>query len=757
MREEKTCPRCGSPLPADAPAGNCPSCLVNIALAAPGPDPLVAPGEASARTFGDYELLERLGSGGMGVIYRARQVSLNRPVALKLIRSGQFASPQEIARFKMEAEAVGSLDHPNIVSVYEVGSFEDGHFLSMKLVSGHSLEQEKSRYQQDPRAMATLLAKGARAVHHAHQRGILHRDLKPSNILIDEAGEPQVTDFGLAKRIGQDQGMTQTGQMVGTPAYMAPEQARAGAKGLTTAADVYGLGVILYELLTGDVPFKGATPMETLRQAAEQEPKPPSSIHRRVDRDLETICLRCLEKEPGRRYASAEGLAEELERWLRHEPIFARRTSAWMRGAKWARRRPAVAVAIALLIAGTCVSTWQAVRARQAERQAKHEGTKQIKMAEFLLGVLRGIKPSVAAGRDTTMLREMLERAQSALGPELRGLPDIQAHLLLNMAGIYNDLGDHRKAVALNREALNLFRAEYGPEHTNVIQCLNNLGLALGALGDAEAGEKANREALALCKKLLGNDHPQTVVALQNLGAVLYERGDFRGAEQVTLEALPVVRKIYGETSHEVAVALGNLAAFQERLNDLAGAESANRQSIAILEKLHGRLNPSLAIRLRNLSLVLQRQGKLAEAEALTRESLETTRKLYGEEHAEVAEALYRVAEVVRAQGKLDEAESTHRKALAMRKAALGDEHPTVSHYCARLAEVLQSRGELTESESLARQALEIRRKTYGQTHRWVAESLRLLASILRQQGRQAEADPLQTEADQIQQRLKAK
>src|SRR6266478_2419267 len=388
----KVCPTCGAEIPPDAPEGGCPGCLLQTGL-----DPLVdedghpsdvtrvQPATGSERSvemlgdLGDYELLEEIGRGGQGVVYRARQKRLNRTVALKVIGLGQWATKAHLKRFRLEAEAAASLEHPCIVPIYEVGEHGGACYFSMGLVEGGQLDAVAKREPMPIRHAAELIAKLARTVHYAHERGILHRDIKPGNILLDAKGEPHLTDFGLARLVETESTVTRTMEVLGTPSYMAPEQAVGNNARVTSATDVYGLGAVLYQLLTGHPPFAGGTTFETVRLVLDTEPRQPRLLNPKVDRDLATICLKCLEKNPQRRYPSALALAEDLERWLKHQPIRARRTGIFGRGKRWVRRNPTIALLILSLAALAAAIGWNVWKSELISRPA----TKSVAVLPF--------------------------------------------------------------------------------------------------------------------------------------------------------------------------------------------------------------------------------------------------------------------------------------------------------------------------------------------------------------------------------------
>jgi eukaryotic-like serine/threonine-protein kinase len=414
MSPDRKCPNCGAELASQAFEGLCPGCIVRMmrhpdAARGDGPSSPSSLRPSKLNCFGDYELLEEIARGGMGIVFKARQVSLNRLVALKMILAGKLASPALVQRFHTEAEAAANLKHPNIVAIHEVGEHEGQHYFSMDYIAGQSLAERVRQGPMPLKEAATCIQSIAGAIYYAHQRGVLHRDLKPSNILLDAKDNPHITDFGLAKLVEQESSLTQSEATLGTPSYMSPEQAAGGAKQLTTAADIYSLGAIFYELLTGRPPFHASTALETMRRVMEDEPVPPSRIANhdlrsaspsaergisrkaqivnRIDRDSETICLKCLRKDPEARYASAEALAEDLARWQNGEPIHARPVGPAEKLWRWCRRKPVVAslgAAALVLLLAVMIGSPMAIYRINHERQRAEQGELAARRSELV-------------------------------------------------------------------------------------------------------------------------------------------------------------------------------------------------------------------------------------------------------------------------------------------------------------------------------------------------------------------------------------
>jgi serine/threonine-protein kinase len=469
------------------------------------------------RYFGDYELLEAIAHGGMGIVYKARQVSLNRLVALKMILRGELATPRDVARFRAEAEAAANLNHPHIVSIYEVGEHDGQQYYAMRFIEGTSLTPHpRAEAPREARLVATV----ARAVYYAHQHGILHRDLKPSNILVDPAGVPHVADFGLAKRVDAGVSLTESGAVIGTPRYMAPEQA-AGRKDLTVAADVYSLGVVLYERLTGQTPFAGDTPLEILRQVREIEPPRPSSIAPGLNRDLETICMKCLEKEPAKRYRSAEALAEDLERWLRGEPIQARPVGQAERAWRWCRRNPVVAslttAVVFTLATGIAVSTYYAVDARREKNRADEKATLADERAaqadEFASAVLKAKEEEELAGKQATNAMEVaydvilkaddLLKDKAEMGPFRKQLLDSAMKRFNNISRALVDSGKADRTMAAAIQRMGIFYEQMG-RSGDAVRAYKDALRVFEHLIRENPDEDRNRSNAAICYDNLG-------------------------------------------------------------------------------------------------------------------------------------------------------------------------------------------------------------------------------------------------------------
>jgi tetratricopeptide (TPR) repeat protein len=632
-------------------------------LAAPLRGQRPAPPGTRVGYFGDYEIQAEIARGGMGVVYKARQKSLNRTVALKMIGSGLLASPEDIQRFHVEAEAAANLDDPHVVPIYEVGEFQGQHYFSMKLLEGGNLAQHIPRLFEEPREAARLLASVARTVHYAHQRGLLHRDLKPANILLDARGEPYVSDFGLAKRLQGGAELTLSGTVVGTPSYMAPEQAAGRKRELTTAADVYSLGAILYELLTGWPPFRADTPLDTLRQVTEQKPRRPRLINPRVDRDLETICLKCLEKEPQRRYVSAEELAQDLERWLAGEPIRARRARFFERCSKRPRRHT-VAWVVAALLFLILILGWAVVSVRMARIQA----------------IMARAEVDARAESRFQQARRAVDALLSQTAEELErpsGMRSLQRELREQVLKLYEqaardtgtDPAARQKAARANHQLGDLYQEE-------------------GQLGKAEA---AYRRAVTLWEKLASE--------------------------------LPAEGK-YSRGLAEVSCRLGILLQARGRLPE---AEQLIRQGLTLLQKLTDAspavpaYRDSLARSYANLGELLVATGRLEEAEQAYRRALDLHEKL-AVESPQIADYRHGLAHdlllrgrLFQAKGQVAEAEPAYHRALALEEKLIA-KFPDAPAYQRELADIytslstlLATTGRLQESEQVRRRAEAIR------------------------------------------------
>jgi tetratricopeptide (TPR) repeat protein/tRNA A-37 threonylcarbamoyl transferase component Bud32 len=604
-----------------------------------------------------FEILTQVGRGGMGVVYKARQTDLNRLVALKVIRL-DACDHSEIERFRAEAEAVARFQHPNIVQVFGVGEQTDLGYLALEYAAGGSLQASLAGAPQTAQYSAALLEPLARAVHYAHERGIVHRDLKPANVVLTEDGTPKVTDFGLAKLMEHSRGPTRTGDILGTPSYMAPEQARAAGGKISPATDVYALGAILYELLTGRPPFQGSTPLSTLAQVASLEPLPPSRIQRHIPRDVETICLKCLEKDPRRRYTTAEALADDLRRFLAGHPIAARPVPAWVRAGKWARRRPVAATALVsgavsllVLLGGTLAyhARLQAAlkAARIAERAALHQRNLALNAFNSLIF---GVQETLGDSTSTRKVRgSLLKTAIAGLEEIARGTeaaaPDpSRAVAHAKLGDIYRQIGRAVEARAQYEKARRLAEqlAEAAPGDLDVADCLARACTGLGEL-DVSAGRPVEakggfRHAVALFEAIW-TAAPGREDARLNVLQAYMRLGRAHGYAREFAEASAWFRKARDLGARWVAEEPANLQAadllawsyrkladIRKLTNDPRGAQADYMKAIEIGRRMLA-LDPDDTTTRTHLAIALD---DLAEV-ALTLRDPESTEGLYRE------------------------------------------------------------------------------------------------------------------------------
>jgi tetratricopeptide (TPR) repeat protein len=709
-----------------------------------------------------YEIQGELGRGGMGVVYLARQMRLDRLVALKMIRAGAHAGPQERQRFRAEAEAVARLQHPNVVGVFEAGEADGCPYLALEYVAGGSLADRAKEMPWQPRAAAELILTLARAVHAAHERGIVHRDLKPANVLLAEDGTPKVTDFGLAKRLDAPR-QTQSGAILGTPAYMAPEQASGQGKVVGPAADVYALGAILYELLTGRPPFLAQTQLDTLLLVCNQDPVPPSVLQPRLPRDLETICLKCLRKEPGKRFASAQDLADDLGRFLAGEPVRARPTPAWERAAKWVRRRPALAALLAVLVVLPTTAAVllaranrqtqqqrdraveQSARAEQKEQEAREHAKRAETINNFLLNdVLFEAAPERNPHSKQATVVDVLRRAAAKADQAFHDEPAQEADVRLVVGRVYLRLGLYSEAEPQLRKALQLRQRLFGPEAPETLVASNELALLLSERGDHADAERLFEETLQARLRVSGKEDPETLQVMDNLGQTLKKRERWQDAEHLLREALEGRRTVRGRHHPETLVSMSNLALLLRDQGRPAEAEPLLREALQASRKVHDPLDLELLSTIHNLAAVLQSLGRLAEAEPLFREALEGHEKLHGPSHPVTRNTANSYALLLKYQGKWDEAERIYRRSLdaCVTDASLGPDHPLTLRLKYNLAALWADSEQLDKAEKAFREVLDVLRKRAPE-HRETLVTLNRLGLTLLDAGKPAQAEPL--------------
>lgn len=678
----RQCPRCGAKLGGVGPEGLCGACLLGGGLAATEPSGEGAVLDQSGRRLGDYELLSEIARGGMGVVFRARQLSLGRAVAVKMILQGEFARPEELARFRQEAEAAAHLKHPNIVAIHEVGESEGRQYFSMDLIEGSSLSALTREGPVPAARAARLVEKIARAVHYAHERGVLHRDLKPSNVLIDADDEPHVTDFGLAKRLRDpetgrtDPELTLSGQVMGTPAFMPPEQAGGRRGEVGPASDVYALGAILYQLLAGRAPFVGSDAPAILEQVLRSEAIAPRLLNPGVPRDLETVVLKCLEKESGRRYASALALAEDLGRFLRHEPILARPPSPTYRAGKFVRRhRVGVAVAAgvaAVLMLATAVSLRYAVRAdseRQAALKAQAEALSYAETSATVLDFFTGTVLAAARpvgvhggmGPEVTV-REAVDLAERKVAGQFGSLPRVEASIRGALGTTYEDLRESTLALRQYEKALTLQEQLYadseavnGPTNLFTLAAMNDLGTSLLRAHRYDRAVHVYREVLRRLRMLMPPGHPAIRWALNNLANSLAGTGEVDEA----------------------------LRTFDEALGLASVGKSSGRQALAAI---------------RGKGATLRKAGRFDEAVAVAEEALARTKVIKGADALDLSRSHNELG-VAYLSARLPSKAVPHlREAYALERVHHSPDHPELRTTIENLIVALQKTGLTNEA-----------------------------------------------------------